>query len=58
VTDDDKQTYDEFDRAVNMTASELKKWLDTDGARSSVTSSGTPPSGPTVTSPTPVGATR
>jgi hypothetical protein len=33
VTDDDTQTYDDFDRAVNMTASELKKWLDTDQAK-------------------------
>jgi hypothetical protein len=33
VTDDDTQTYDDFDHAVNMTASELKKWLDTDEAK-------------------------
>ena len=33
MTDDAKQTYDEFDHAVNMTASELKKWLDTDQAK-------------------------
>jgi DNA topoisomerase VI subunit B len=29
----DKETYDEFRTAVNMTAKELKKWLDTDEAK-------------------------
>jgi hypothetical protein len=31
--DDDKKTYDEFSDAVNMTASELEKWLDTDESK-------------------------
>jgi hypothetical protein len=31
---DDSQTYDEFNDAVNMTASEIKKWLDTDESKS------------------------
>jgi hypothetical protein len=32
--DDQKQIADEFHRAVNMTASELDKWLDTDESKS------------------------
>ncbi|KEP72469.1 DNA-binding protein [Microbacterium sp. SUBG005] len=31
---DDDQTRKDFDDAVNMTASELKKWLDTDESKS------------------------
>jgi hypothetical protein len=31
---DDDQTRKDFDEAVNMTASELKKWLDTDESKS------------------------
>ncbi len=31
---DDDQTKKDFDEAVNMTASELKKWLDTDESKS------------------------
>jgi len=31
---DDDQTKKDFDEAVNMTASELKKWLDTDESTS------------------------
>ncbi|MBB2990890.1 hypothetical protein FHR72_002363 [Mycolicibacterium iranicum] len=31
--DDQKQTYDEFSEVVNMTAAELKKWLDTDDSK-------------------------
>lgn len=34
MSDDDDQTRKEFDDAVNMTASELKKWLDTDHSKS------------------------
>ncbi|MCM3503154.1 DUF3140 domain-containing protein [Microbacterium sp. P26] len=34
MSDDDDQTKKDFDEAVNMTASELKKWLDTDESRS------------------------
>ncbi|MDA2889321.1 DUF3140 domain-containing protein [Mycolicibacterium sp. BiH015] len=30
---DDKGTYDDFEDAVNMTASELKKWLDTEESK-------------------------
>ncbi|MDQ1124116.1 DUF3140 domain-containing protein [Microbacterium trichothecenolyticum] len=30
---DDDQTREDFDEAVNMTASELKKWLDTDESK-------------------------
>lgn len=30
---DDDQTRKDFDEAVNMTASELKKWLDTDESK-------------------------
>ena len=29
-SDDDKQTWEEFRKTVNMTATELKKWLKTD----------------------------
>lgn len=32
-SDSDKGTYDEFSDAVNMTASELKKWLDSDESK-------------------------
>ena len=32
--DDNDQTKKDFDDAVNMTASELKKWLDTDESKS------------------------
>ncbi|WP_295781955.1 DUF3140 domain-containing protein [uncultured Microbacterium sp.] len=31
---DEDQTREDFDEAVNMTASELKKWLDTDESKS------------------------
>ena len=34
MSDDDDQTKKDFDEAVNMTASELKKWLDTDESTS------------------------
>jgi hypothetical protein len=34
---DDDATWREFRDAVNMTASELEKWLDTEDARSSAT---------------------
>ncbi|TDN87763.1 DUF3140 domain-containing protein [Microbacterium sp. BK668] len=34
MSDDDKQIADDFDRSVNMTASELEKWLDTDESKS------------------------
>ncbi|MCI9858309.1 DUF3140 domain-containing protein [Microbacterium proteolyticum] len=34
MSDDDDQTREDFDGAVNMTASELKKWLDTDESKS------------------------
>lgn len=34
MSDDDDQTRKDFDEAVNMTASELKKWLDTDESKS------------------------
>lgn len=30
---DDQSTYDDFKDAVNMTASELEKWLDTDESK-------------------------
>ena len=33
MTDDDAKTYEEFNDAVNMTAAELKSWLDTDQAK-------------------------
>ena len=33
VADDNHDTYKEFDDAVNMTASELEKWLDTDESK-------------------------
>ncbi|MCW2165906.1 Protein of unknown function (DUF3140) [Microbacterium hydrothermale] len=33
MSDDDDQTRKDFDAAVNMTASELKKWLDTDDSK-------------------------
>lgn len=33
MSDDDDQTRRDFDAAVNMTASELKKWLDTDDSK-------------------------
>ncbi|MCG7416768.1 MULTISPECIES: DUF3140 domain-containing protein [Microbacterium] len=33
MNDDDQQTRADFDDAVNMTASELKKWLDTDESK-------------------------
>ncbi|MCC4247785.1 MULTISPECIES: DUF3140 domain-containing protein [Microbacterium] len=33
MSDDDEQTRADFDDAVNMTASELKKWLDTDDSK-------------------------
>ena len=33
MSDDDDQTRADFDDAVNMTASELKKWLDTDESK-------------------------
>lgn len=33
MSDDDDQTREDFDAAVNMTASELKKWLDTDDSK-------------------------
>ena len=32
-TDDKQQTYSDFGDAVNMTASELRKWLDTDESK-------------------------
>ena len=31
--EEDQQTYEEFSRAVNMTRTELEKWLDTDEAK-------------------------
>ena len=34
MSDDNDQTKKDFDDAVNMTASELKKWLDTDESKS------------------------
>ena len=34
MSDDQEQTKKDFDEAVNMTASELKKWLDTDESKS------------------------
>ncbi|MDR6689432.1 ribosomal protein S3AE [Microbacterium sp. 1154] len=34
MSDDQQQTAKDFDEAVNMTASELKKWLDTDESKS------------------------
>lgn len=34
MSDDNDQTKRDFDDAVNMTASELKKWLDTDESKS------------------------
>ena len=34
MSDDQQQTKKDFDEAVNMTASELKKWLDTDESKS------------------------
>ena len=34
MSDDNDQTKRDFDHAVNMTASELKKWLDTDESKS------------------------
>ncbi len=34
MSDNDDQTRKDFDEAVNMTASELKKWLDTDESKS------------------------
>lgn len=34
MSDDQQQTTKDFDEAVNMTASELKKWLDTDESKS------------------------
>ena len=34
MTEDEQQTYDDFDDAVNMTAGEIEKWLDTDESRS------------------------
>jgi hypothetical protein len=34
VADDDSQTRQEFHNAVNMTAGELEKWLDTDESKS------------------------
>ncbi|MCJ1709173.1 DUF3140 domain-containing protein [Microbacterium sp. VKM Ac-2923] len=34
MSDDDDQTRKDFDEAVTMTASELKKWLDTDESKS------------------------
>ncbi|MCV0402859.1 MAG: DUF3140 domain-containing protein [Chloroflexi bacterium] len=34
MSDDRKETIDEFREAVNMTASELEDWLDTDESRS------------------------
>jgi hypothetical protein len=34
VPDDNSDTKKEFDDAVNMTASELEKWLDTDESKS------------------------
>jgi hypothetical protein len=34
VSDDQDDTRKEFDDAVNMTASELEKWLDTDESKS------------------------
>ncbi|ROP58602.1 DUF3140 domain-containing protein [Curtobacterium sp. PhB115] len=34
MSDDDQQTRADFDDAVNMTASELRKWLDTDESKS------------------------
>ena len=32
-SDDDKDTWEEFRNTVNMTASELEKWLDTDESK-------------------------
>ncbi|MEX8033794.1 DUF3140 domain-containing protein [Microbacterium sp. 20-116] len=34
MSDDQQQTKKDFDEAVNMTASELKKWLDTGESKS------------------------
>lgn len=34
MADDNEGTYEEFDDAVNMTASELEKWLDSDESKS------------------------
>ncbi len=34
MSDDQEQTKKDFDEAVTMTASELKKWLDTDESKS------------------------
>jgi hypothetical protein len=34
VADDNEGTYEGFDDAVNMTASELEKWLDSDESKS------------------------
>jgi len=34
MSNDDEQTRKDFDEAVNMTASELKKWLDSDESKS------------------------
>ena len=34
MADDEKQTRDDFHDAVNMTASQLEKWLDTDESKS------------------------
>ncbi|WP_150954749.1 DUF3140 domain-containing protein [Microbacterium testaceum] len=34
MSDDQEQTKKDFDEAVNMSASELKKWLDTDESKS------------------------
>ncbi|MDR6171390.1 MULTISPECIES: DUF3140 domain-containing protein [unclassified Curtobacterium] len=33
MSDDEQQTRKDFDEAVNMTASELRKWLDTDESK-------------------------
>lgn len=33
MTDDDETTWKEFQDAMNMTASELEKWLDTDESK-------------------------
>jgi hypothetical protein len=34
VADDNEGTYEEFDGAVNMTAKELERWLDSDESKS------------------------
>ena len=34
MSDDNNDTYEEFKDAVNMTASELEKWLDSDESKS------------------------